>query len=77
MGADVNIRANTAADGTEVHSMQFACVRKVQYHDERKAWQAVFKMRGAGKDCGRLTPYQCPHCLHWHIGNLPARGIKL
>lgn len=71
------MKANLAHDGSVIVSGQMSCVRKHQFPDERKAWLGLFEMRARkGSPLPGLAPYYCPHCIHWHLGNIPPRGIK-
>ena len=46
---------------------------KVMHRGKRSAHKAL---RNVQSRTGRLVPYFCPKCRHWHLGNTPQTRLE-
>ena len=50
------------------HSIQAQCLGKFKYPTFDLAQMVAGRKRDA-----KMTPYHCPHCHYYHIGNTPQK----
>lgn len=50
------------------HSLQSQCLGKFKYPTFDLAQMVAGRKRDA-----KMTPYHCPHCHYYHIGNTPQK----
>jgi hypothetical protein len=49
---------------------------KIQYATSGEAAQTITHLRARDKSRKKTTPYKCPFCREWHLGNTDESARK-
>lgn len=55
-----------------IYSPESQCEGKLRYSSKADAKRAAKRQERFG--CGRMQPYRCAHCGHFHLGHRLERG---